>query len=145
MISNSLLQPVYLYSISGSLADPALPEAQDEDAAMDAPPLPPPHLPLEDIPPLQLPPDQPLPRIYHNLSAVGDVKAAQLFIKALEGAALDGSGLDEDSLARLKNPIQEPVDIWDDKDFPFVEDLPSRHKRIGSYILIVGIPKSDRN
>ncbi|KAK6988374.1 hypothetical protein R3P38DRAFT_2413827, partial [Favolaschia claudopus] len=51
-------------------------------------------------------------------SAVGDVKAAQLFIKALEGAALDGSGLDEDSLARLKNPIQEPVDIWDDKDFP---------------------------
>ncbi|KAJ7893765.1 hypothetical protein B0H13DRAFT_1505852, partial [Mycena leptocephala] len=50
-------------------------------------------------------------------SSVDDVRNAQLFIKALEGATLDESGLDSDTLARLRNPIWESVDISDDKDF----------------------------
>ncbi|KAJ7240825.1 hypothetical protein B0H12DRAFT_989214, partial [Mycena haematopus] len=56
-------------------------------------------------------------------SAVEDVRTAQLFIKALEGASLDESGLDADIIHRLRNPIEECVDISEDKDFRLSLDI----------------------
>jgi CCR4-NOT transcriptional regulation complex NOT5 subunit len=48
---------------------------------------------------------------------VQDIETAQLFLKALEGASLDDSGLDPETIDRLRNPITECVDISDNKDF----------------------------
>ncbi|KAJ7745035.1 hypothetical protein B0H14DRAFT_2406787, partial [Mycena olivaceomarginata] len=50
-------------------------------------------------------------------SSIPDIEAAQLFIKVLEGASLDKSGLDADVIDRLRNPIRECVDVLEDKDF----------------------------
>ncbi|KAJ6525541.1 hypothetical protein DFH09DRAFT_846468, partial [Mycena vulgaris] len=54
---------------------------------------------------------------------IESVRNTQLFIRALEGATLEGSGLDEDVIDRLRNPIQECVDISDDKDFRLSLDI----------------------
>ncbi|KAJ6498757.1 hypothetical protein C8R45DRAFT_787665, partial [Mycena sanguinolenta] len=57
------------------------------------------------------------------LSAVQDIQTAQLFIQALESASLDDSGLDADTIDRLRNPITESVDISDNKDFRLSLDI----------------------
>jgi hypothetical protein len=73
--------------------------------------------PRENIPPA---PERP---IYEPLSAVQDIETAQLFLKALEGASLDDSGLDPETIDRLRNPITECVDISDNKDFRLSLDI----------------------
>ncbi|KAF7356061.1 hypothetical protein MVEN_00935900 [Mycena venus] len=117
------------YPDPGSVADPnQLDDNDDPDPIVDAsvpsprpesttPPLSPTTLPqhLDDPPPP--PPPGPNHPIYERLSSIPDVEAAQLFIKALENASLDESGLDADVIHRLRNPIQECVDVSDDKDF----------------------------
>ncbi|KAJ7474647.1 hypothetical protein B0H11DRAFT_1654288, partial [Mycena galericulata] len=57
------------------------------------------------------------------LSTIDSIRTTQLFIRALEGASLDDSGLDADVVHRLRNPIQECVDISDDKDFRLSLDV----------------------
>ncbi|KAJ7812530.1 hypothetical protein B0H13DRAFT_1666159, partial [Mycena leptocephala] len=43
--------------------------------------------------------------------------------KALDGASLDGSGLDVDAVDRLRHPIQSCVDLSDNKDFRLSLDI----------------------
>ncbi|KAJ7131581.1 hypothetical protein C8R43DRAFT_832208, partial [Mycena crocata] len=54
---------------------------------------------------------------------IDDVRNAQLFIKALDGATLDNGDLPADVVHRLRNPIQSCVDIKDNKDFRLSLDL----------------------
>ncbi|KAJ7083268.1 hypothetical protein C8R43DRAFT_834445, partial [Mycena crocata] len=57
------------------------------------------------------------------LSSIESVRNTQLFIRALEGATLEESELDADVIYRLRNPIQECVDISADKDFRLSLDI----------------------
>ncbi|KAJ6596696.1 hypothetical protein B0H10DRAFT_1736855, partial [Mycena sp. CBHHK59/15] len=56
-------------------------------------------------------------------SAIDDIRTTQLFIRALEGALLEDSGLADDIIHRLRNPIQEAVDVGDDQDFRLSLDI----------------------
>ncbi|KAJ7862270.1 hypothetical protein B0H14DRAFT_2575536 [Mycena olivaceomarginata] len=64
-----------------STTPPLSPRVPPDDAPPDPPPAPPPPPPGPDRP------------IYERLSSIPDIEAAQLFIKALESASLDESGL----------------------------------------------------
>lgn len=46
-------------------------------------------------------------------SRIENVRLAQQFIQEISCATLDGGKLDEDVVSRIRNPIQEPVDISD--------------------------------
>ncbi|KAJ7272743.1 hypothetical protein B0H12DRAFT_1177387, partial [Mycena haematopus] len=110
----------------GSLMDP-LDENEDiqdpPEPTPPASPILPPQQPDADPPPRQNIPPVPTRAIYEPLSAIEDIQTAQLFIQALEGASLDESGLDAEVIHRLQNPIQECVDISDNKDFRLSLDI----------------------
>jgi hypothetical protein len=44
---------------------------------------------------------------------LGDLKEALEFIKAVENASLDNGDLDSETVERLRNPIEEPLDVSD--------------------------------
>ncbi|KAJ7233689.1 hypothetical protein C8J57DRAFT_1090332 [Mycena rebaudengoi] len=91
---------------------------QPQPRSLTPPPQSPPGSPPFD-PTLQ-PQEEPpalIPPISQNLSIIPDIRNIQQFIRALEGATLDDSGLDLETIDRLRNPIQSCVDIRDDKDF----------------------------
>ncbi|KAJ7434448.1 hypothetical protein B0H11DRAFT_1938656 [Mycena galericulata] len=117
----------------GSLQDPDQDEQEGPASRIPSPVnrsnLSPPHSPviLPEQPsenyPLEPAPPRPYPSIHEKLSAIDSIRTTQLFIRALEGASLDDSGLDADVVHRLRNPIQECVDIADDKDFHLSLDV----------------------
>ncbi|KAJ7479031.1 hypothetical protein FB451DRAFT_1395639 [Mycena latifolia] len=107
----------------GSLADPFVVDEPDDERPKtplftpDSPPPSPitvPQQPPDNMqPPSHENPLPPNPSIHERLSSIESVRNTQLFLRALEGATLEGSGLDEDVIDRLRNPIQECVDISD--------------------------------
>ncbi|KAJ7265582.1 hypothetical protein C8J57DRAFT_1182705, partial [Mycena rebaudengoi] len=113
----------------GSLADQEKEQEEEEDD--DEPqPLTPPPLPPRSPSPEPLPDllrraadDGPVPSITDKLSDRPEIRTVQLFIRELQTATLEESGLDADSIHRLRNPITEIVDISDDKDLRLSIDI----------------------
>ncbi|KAF7358561.1 hypothetical protein MSAN_01194300 [Mycena sanguinolenta] len=99
----------------GSLADP-LDENEDmqdmhEPTSLPSPILSPQQLDNQtDAPRQNIPPAPPRP-IHEPLSAVEDIRTAQLFIRALEGASLDDSGLDAEILSPSQNSPRGAEDL----------------------------------
>lgn len=89
------------------------------------PPSPPRHSPSPELPPppqfsepeqVPTPDDEP---IQVTPIRVEDLKLAQQYIDELRDAKLDGSGLSEDVLHRLRNPPRERVELDDDPNMEF--------------------------
>ena len=60
------------------------------------------------------PNEMPLKEDEDVVATLEEVKIAQAFIKAIQDATLDNSNLDAAVHDRLKNPIQEPLDLSED-------------------------------
>jgi hypothetical protein len=81
----------------------------------NSPREPSPPRPAEQAPPTPLPPLLPLPRGPPKI-VLDNLKIDQAYIDLLKNASLDDSALDADTLHRLRNPIEEVLDVDADPD-----------------------------